>query len=74
MTHTLQCTYNHGACGYPVSSYILVLLAVPAGSPPRYDLENVCVLHLNKYREWIKAGLAKMLTNDEALVAEVMLS
>jgi hypothetical protein len=71
---TLQCTYGHGACDYRAPYHVLVSRAVPAGSPPQYDLEHVCIPHLNGYYEWFREGLAVMLTEEEALVAEVMLS
>lgn len=68
------CTYDHGRCQYIASFHVLVSKSVPVGSAPQYDLEHVCIPHLNGYHHLIAQGLVTLITEKEALVAEVMLS
>lgn len=68
--HQLQ----DGMCGQLVTSHVLVHKAVPVGSSAQYDIEHVCSDHLCDYRHLIDAGRVTVLTAEEALVAEVMLS
>jgi len=42
--------------------------------PPVYDIEHVCDDHSCDYQYLIDAGWVTILTADEAVVAEVMLS
>jgi hypothetical protein len=62
------------ACGHPVVSHLLVHKAVPVGLGAQYDVEHVCADHMSSYRARIHQGLVEVLTEEEAVVAEVMLS
>lgn len=65
---------QNSICGRPVTSHVLVHKAVLAGTAPQYDIEHVCDNHLRDYRPRIVEGWVQVLTDEEVIVAEVMLS